>query len=177
MSLRWYVVHTYSGFEQKAKLALEEKVRQLHKEDVIAEVLVPQESVVEMKKGVKKTSRRKIFPGYILVRMKFDEYTWQVIKSVPKITGFVGGDLNNPPSVSDDEVRKILQQEEEGVSKPKPKIVFEKGESIRVIEGPFSNFNGVVEEVKPDKGKVRVLVSIFGRSTPVELDFMQVEKN
>lgn len=176
MPQHWYVVHTYSGFEQKAKKALEEKVRAAGKEEAITEVLVPSESVVEMKKGVKKTTNRKIFPGYILVRMDLNDDTWQIIKSVPKITGFVGGG-RTPPIVPDEEVQRITQQISEGTLRPKPKVSFEKGESIRVVDGPFTNFNGIVDEVKPEKGKVKVLVSIFGRSTPVELDFMQVEKN
>jgi transcriptional antiterminator NusG len=176
MSLSWYVVHTYSGFEQKAKKALDDKVKVLGKLDQIAEVLVPSESVVEMKKGVKKTSNRKIFPGYILVKMELTDETWQIIKSIPKVTGFVGGS-KEPPTVPDEEVQRITQQISEGSLRPKPKISFEKGESIRVVDGPFTNFNGIVDEVKPEKGKVKVLVSIFGRSTPVELDFIQVEKN
>lgn len=176
MAVHWYVVHTYSGFEQKAKKALEEKVKSLGKQDLIQEVLVPSENVVEMKKGVKKTTSRKIFPGYILVRMELTDETWQVIKGIPKVTGFVGG-AKNPPVVPDEEVQRITQQISEGTLRPKPKVTFEKGESIRVIDGPFTNFNGIVDEVKPEKGKVKVLVSIFGRSTPVELDFIQVEKN
>lgn len=176
MAVHWYVVHTYSGFEQKAKKALEEKVKSLGKQDLIQEVLVPSENVVEMKKGVKKTTSRKIFPGYILVRMELTDETWQVIKGIPKVTGFVGG-AKNPPVVPDEEVQRITQQISEGTLRPKPKVSFEKGESIRVIDGPFTNFNGIVDEVKPEKGKVKVLVSIFGRSTPVELDFIQVEKN
>jgi len=176
MAVHWYVVHTYSGFEQKAKKALEEKVKSLGKQDLIQEVLVPSENVVEMKKGVKKTTSRKIFPGYILVRMELTDETWQVIKGIPKVTGFVGG-AKNPPVVPDEEVQRITQQISEGTLRPKPKVTFEKGESIRVVDGPFTNFNGIVDEVKPEKGKVKVLVSIFGRSTPVELDFIQVEKN
>ena len=176
MALHWYVVHTYSGFEQKAKKALEEKVRSLSKVELIPEVMIPSESVVEMKKGVKKTTNRKIFPGYILVRMELNDDTWHIIKGVPKVTGFVGGS-RNPPVVPDEEVQRITQQISEGTLKPKPKVSFEKGESVRVVEGPFTNFNGLVDEVKPEKGKLKVLVSIFGRSTPVELDFMQVEKN
>lgn len=176
MALHWYVVHTYSGFEQKAKQALEEKVRTLGKQAQISEVLVPSESVVEMKKGMKKTSSRKIFPGYILVRMELDDETWHLIKSIPKITGFVGGGTQ-PTPVPDEEVLRITQQISEGTLKPKPKVSFEKGESVRVVDGPFTNFNGLVDEVKPERGKLKVLVSIFGRSTPVELDFMQVEKN
>ncbi len=176
MSLQWYVVHTYSGFEQKAKKALDEKIKSLSQQDLISEVLIPSESVVEMKKGVKKTSSRKIFPGYILVKMELNDTTWHIIKSVPKVTGFVGG-TKNPPSVPDEEVQRITQQISEGTLRPKPKVTFEKGESIRVVDGPFTSFNGIVDEVKPEKGKVKVLVSIFGRSTPVELDFIQVEKN
>lgn len=176
MSLHWYVVHTYSGFEAKAKKALEDKVKSLGKQGEIPEVLVPSESVVEMKKGVKKTSNRKIFPGYILVKMDLTDETWQIIKSVPKVTGFVGGS-KEPPIVPDEEVQRITQQISEGTLRPKPKVSFDKGESIRVVDGPFTNFNGIVDEVKPEKGKVKVLVSIFGRSTPVELDFIQVEKN
>lgn len=176
MPLHWYVVHTYSGFEQKAKLALEEKVKGLKKKDLISEVLVPSENVVEIKKGVKKTTSRKIFPGYILVRMDLNDESWHIIKAVPKITGFVGGG-KTPPIVPDEEVERLTKQISEGTLKPKPKVSFSQGESVRVVDGPFTNFNGTVDEVKPEKGKVKVLVSIFGRSTPVELDFMQVEKN
>lgn len=173
---KWYVVHTYSGYEQKAKKALEEKIKAEKMDELFSDILVPSESVVEIKKGVKKTSSRKFFPGYILVKMEINDQTWHLVKSVPKITGFVGGG-QTPPSVPDAEVEKITTQISEGTLKPKPKVSFEKGDSIRVIDGPFSSFNGVVDEVKPEKGKVRVLVSIFGRSTPVELDFMQLEKN
>ena len=176
MANHWYVVHTYSGFEQKAKLALEEKVKSLGKQALISEVLVPAENVVEMKKGVKKTSTRKIFPGYILVRMELNDETWHIVKAIPKITGFIGGN-KTPSVVPDEEVARITKQISEGTLKPKPKVSFDKGESVRVVDGPFTNFNGVVDEVKPEKGKIKVLVSIFGRSTPVELDFMQVEKN
>ncbi|MBI1908998.1 MAG: transcription termination/antitermination protein NusG [Deltaproteobacteria bacterium] len=176
MMLHWYVVHTYSGFEQKAKKALDDKVRSLGKQSLIEEVLVPSESVVEMKKGVKKTATRKFFPGYILVRMEFNEESWRIVKDTPKVTGFVGGS-KTPPVVPDEEVARITHQISEGTLKPKPKVSFDKGESVRVVDGPFTNFNGIVDEVKPEKGKLKVLVSIFGRSTPVELDFMQVEKN
>jgi len=175
MAHHWYVVHTYSGFEQKAKLALEERVRALGKEQYVSEVLVPSENVVEMKKGVKKTTSRKFFPGYILVKMELNEDTWHLIKNTPKITGFVGNNTN-PPIVPEEEVRRITQQIDEGTLRPKPKVSFEKGENVRVIDGPFATFNGMVEEVNPEKGKLKVLVSIFGRSTPIELDFMQVEK-
>jgi len=176
MSMNWYVVHTYSGFEQKAKKALEERIKSLHKAKFFGEVLVPSESVVEMKKGVKKTTTRKFFPGYILVQMDLNDDTWHIVKGTPKITGFVGNSTH-PPIVPEEEVRRITQQIDEGTLRPKPKVSFEKGESVRVIDGPFATFNGMVEEVNPEKGKLKVLVSIFGRATPIELDFIQVEKN
>lgn len=173
---QWYVVHTYSGYEQKAKKALEEKIKADKMDDSFSDILIPSESVVEMKKGVKKTAARKFFPGYMLVKMELNDHTWHLVKSIPKITGFVGS-AKSPPSIPEQEVERITKQISEGTLKPKPKIAFEKGESIRVVDGPFTNFNGIVDEVKPEKGKVKVLVSIFGRSTPVELDFMQLEKN
>jgi transcription termination/antitermination protein NusG len=173
---QWYVVHTYSGFEQKAKLALQERIRQHHMEELFGEVLIPSENVIELVRGEKKTTTRKFFPGYMLVKMILNDNTWHLVKSTPRITGFVGNAVN-PPAVPDEEVARITNQMEEGTLKPRPKVEFEEGESVRVIDGPFVNFNGVVEEVKPDKGKLRVMVSIFGRSTPVELDFVQVEKN
>ncbi len=176
MEKKWYVVHTYSGYEAKAKQALEEKIKFLKKEEFFGEVLIPQENVVEMVKGKKKTQARKFFPGYILVNMVMNEETWHLVRSTPKVTGFVGGG-KNPPSIPDAEVERINTKISEGQMQPKPKFSFEKGESVRVIDGPFQNFNGIVDDVKPDKGKLRVLVSIFGRSTPVELDFIQVEKN
>jgi transcription termination/antitermination protein NusG len=175
-AMKWYVVHTYSGYEQKAKAALEERVRSLHMEGKIGSVLVPIERVQELGKGgVRKISSRKFFPGYIFVQMELDNDTWHVIKNTPKITGFVGHSTN-PPEVPESEVREITQQMEEGALRPKPKVLFEVGEAIKVVDGPFQDFNGTVEEVKPEKGKVRVLISIFGRATPVELDFVQVEK-
>ncbi len=176
MEKKWYIVHTYSGFEAKVQAAMEENIRQAGKEEYFGEILVPTEKVVEMVKGEKKTTTRKFFPGYILVNMNLNAETWHLVKDTAKVTGFVGGS-ENPPSISEDEVKKITRQMEEGAAKPKPKVLFEKGESIRVIDGPFTNFIGLVEEVKPDKGKLRVLVSIFGRATPVELDFVQVEKS
>ena len=176
MQKNWYIVHTYSGFEFKAKQALEERIRALGKQDCFGEILVPSENVVEMKKGTKRNTKRKFFPGYILVEMALSDDTHQIVKSIPKITGFVGG-TTVPPTVPEEEVRRITTQISEGTLRPKPIAQFEKGESIRVVDGPFVNFNGIVDEVKPDKGKLRVLVSIFGRATPVELDFMQVEKN
>ena len=173
--MHWYVVHTYSGYEQKAKKALEERIRQHGVEHLFEDVLVPQENVVEVKKGVKRTTKRQFFPGYILVRMELNETTWHIVKGTPKITGFVGGSMN-PPSVPDEEVDRITSQIQEGTLKPKSKVEFEKGESVRVVSGPFSTFTGIVDEVHEGKGKLRVLVSIFGRSTPIELDFTQVEK-
>jgi len=173
---RWYVVHTYSGYENKVKTALEEKVRALGLEDRITDVLIPSESVVELVKGERRTSSRKFFPGYILVHMELDDQTWHVVKSTPKVTGFIGS-RTEPAVIPDEDVDKIKGQMAEGHEKPRPKYSFEKGDSVRVTDGPFINFNGTVEEVRPDKGKLRVLVSIFGRPTPVELDFIQVTKN
>lgn len=176
MAKNWYVVHTYSGYEQKAKKALEERIRQHKVEHLFDEVMVPQESVVEVKKGSKKkVSKRQFFPGYVLVKMELNDATWHIVKGTPKVTGFVGGSMN-PPTVPEEEVARITHQIEEGTLKPKPKVEFEKGENVRVTSGPFSTFTGIVDEVNESKGKLRVLVSIFGRSTPIELDFMQVEK-
>ena len=174
---KWYVVHTYSGYEQKAKAALEERVRALKMEDKIGAVLVPVERVQELGKGgQRRISSRKFFPGYIFVNMELTDETWHVIKDTPKITGFVGHSTQ-PPEVPESEVREITQQMEEGALRPKPKVLFEVGEAVKVVDGPFQDFNGTVEEVRPEKGKVRVLISIFGRATPVELDFVQVEKS
>lgn len=173
--MNWYVVHAYSGYEYKVKSALEEQIRLAGKEDFFGEILVPCEQVVGIVKGVKKTSSRKFFPGYILVQMDLNDETWHIINDTPKITGFVGG-MKNPPPISPEELIKITTQMEEGAVRPKPKVLFEAGENVRVIDGPFMNFTGNVEEVKPEKGRLRVMVSIFGRPTPVELDFVQVEK-
>lgn len=177
--MKWYVVHTYSGHEQKAKQSLEERIKSYGKEAFFGEVLIPSENVVEMVQGEKKTTTRKFFPGYVLVKMILNDEMWHLVKNTPKITGFVGGGTGTkrPTPVPEKEVRKLTKQISEGTLRPKMKTTFEKGESVRVIEGPFQNFNGLVDDVKPDKGKLVVLVSIFGRSTPVELDFTQVEKN
>lgn len=178
MTKLWYVVHTYSGFERKAKAALEERIRTFGKQDLFGNILVPEEQVVELVKGKKRTSARKFFPGYILVNMELNDETWHIVKSTPKVTGFVGGS-NDPktiPPVSESEISEIHQQVREGTLRPKPKVLFEVGENVKVIDGPFQDFTGVVEEVKPEKGKLRVLISIFGRATPVELDLVQVEK-
>lgn len=174
-NLKWYVVHTYSGFENRAKKSLEERIKQFALEDRFGEVLIPMETVEEVRGGTKRTQKRKFFPGYMLVQMSMDEQTWHLVKSTPKVTGFVGN-ATKPPAVTDAEVRRLTSALTEGVTKPTPKVEYEEGDQVRVIDGPFANFNGTVEEVKPEKQKVRVLVSIFGRSTPVELDFMQVEK-
>jgi len=176
MAQKWYVVHTYSGFENKVKSVLEERIKSAKREEYFSEVLVPAEKVIEMIKGKKKTSSRKFFPGYILVKMELNDETWHIVKDTPKVTGFVG-DRANPAAIPDKEVDEIKNQMSEGLLRPKHRLTFEKGDHIRVVDGPFSNFIGLVEAVNPEKGKVRVLVSIFGRSTPVELDFAQVKKN
>src|SRR5512143_991235 len=176
MAKAWYVIHTYSGYEHKAKAALEERIRTLGKQEQFGDVLVPAEKAVELVKCRKKTSSRKFFPGYILVNMELNDETWHIIKSTPKVTGFVG-DATNPAPISEAEVQDITNQMAEGAARPKPKVLFETGESVKVIDGPFQDFKGVGEEVTADKGKLRVLISIFGRATPVELDFVQVEKN
>jgi len=175
MALKWYIVHTYSGYEQMAKSALEARIKSAEKEDEITDVMIPAEKVVEMVKGEKHTSMRKFFPGYILVKMELNEETWHIVKNTPKVTGFVGGSTN-PPALTDDEVENIQHQMEDGAVKPKPKITFEKGDSVSVTDGPFATFTGYVDEVYPEKGKVKVMVSIFGRPTPVELEFFQVKK-
>ena len=175
MDLKWYIVHTYSGFENKVKKSLEERVKALGQEEFFGKILVPTEQVIELRKGQKKTSSRKFYPGYILVNMFLNEDTWHTVKDTAKVTGFVGGGVK-PTPIPDEEAERIILQMEEGVSKPKPKYRFEEGDEVRVIDGPFVNFQGVVDEVKPDKEKLRVLITIFGRSTPVELDFIQVNK-
>jgi transcriptional antiterminator NusG len=172
---KWYIVHTYSGQEARAKQALLERAAALHQEEHFEEVLIPEESVVEMVKGQKRTSKRKFFPGYILVRMSLSDETWHVVKGTPKITGFVGG-TTSPPSISDEEVARMTQKIKEGAAKPKPLISFDEGENVRVVTGPFANFSGFVDEVMPEKEKVRVMVQVFGRATPVVLDYTNVEK-
>lgn len=175
MELRWYIVHTYSGFENKVKVSLEERVKTLGQEKYFGKILVPTEQVIELRKGQKKTSSRKFYPGYILVQMVLNDETWHTVKNTGKVTGFVGGEVK-PTPISDEEAERVIRQMEEGVSKPKPKYSFEEGDEVRVIDGPFNNFQGVVEEMKPDKEKLRVLITVFGRPTPVELDFIQVNK-
>lgn len=174
--MRWYVVHAYSGFEKSVARNLIERIERAGMKDRFGEILVPVEEVVEMKGGQKKTAERKFFPGYVLVQMEMDDDTWHLVKSTPKVTGFVGGTATKPAPISEKEVQSIMDQMREGVEKPKPKILFEVGETVRVIDGPFTDFNGNVEEVNYDKSKLRVSVMIFGRATPVELGFGQVEK-
>ena len=175
MALKWYIVHVYSGFENKVKAALEERIASSSHQDKFGEVLVPTEEIVELVKGKRKTSSRKFYPGYILVQMELDDGTWHVVNDTAKVTGFLGG-RNKPAPISDEEADRILNRMEAGKLKPQPKYFFEFGDEIRVIDGPFTNFNGTVEDVNHEKGKIKVLVSIFGRSTPVELDFVQVQK-
>lgn len=175
MALKWYIVHVYSGFENKVKIALEERIAGFSDPEKFGEVLVPTEEIVELVKGKRKTSSRKFYPGYILVKMELDDETWHVVNSTAKVTGFLGG-RDKPAPISDEEAEQIIQRMEAGKDKPQPKYYFDAGDEIRVIDGPFKNFNGTVEEVNPEKGKIRVLVSIFGRSTPVELEFVQVTK-
>ena len=175
MARAWYILHTYSGFEEQVKTVLQERVKNAGQEDFFGEILVPTEQVVEMVKGTKKTSDRKFFPGYILLNVDLNDHTWHTIRDTPKVTSFVGGDLH-PQSLSDDEAMKIIGRIKEGALKPKQKVLYEHGDQVRVTDGPFANFQGVVEEVFPDKGRVKVMVSIFGRETPVELEFVQVVK-
>src|SRR5512135_657411 len=174
MGKNWYVVHTYSGFEEKVRVSIEEKVGALGLQDKIMRVLIPTERVVELRAGKKKESDKKFYPGYILVEMELDDETWHMIKNIPRVTGFVGG--KKPVPIPEEEVEIIMQQVEKGPV-PQVKTQYQKGDSVRIIDGPFSNFNGLVEDVDMDHGRLRVMVSIFGRNTPVELNFFQVEKN
>jgi len=176
MSMRWYVVHAYSGQEKSIQAALIDRIKRSGMAEKFGQVLVPTEEVVELKKGQKALSERRFFPGYILVQMDMTDETWHLVKSTPKVTGFIGGTAMRPTPISDKEVENILHQVQEGVEKPKPKVLFEVGETVRVTDGPFNDFNGSVEEVNYEKSKIRVSVLIFGRPTPVELEFGQVEK-
>jgi transcriptional antiterminator NusG len=176
MALRWYVVHAYSGFENQVKRSLEDRIARSGMQDQFGEILVPTEEVVEMREGQKRKSERKFFPGYVLVKMEMNDDTWHLVKDAPKVMGFIGGTSDKPAPITDREADQILQRIQEGVEKPKPKVLFETGEVVRVTDGPFNDFNGVVEEVNYEKSKLRVAVLIFGRSTPVELEFGQVEK-
>jgi transcriptional antiterminator NusG len=176
MSKKWFVVHAYSGFEKTVQRTLQDRIRRAGMQDQFGQILVPVEEVVEMRSGQKNISERKFFPGYVLVEMEMTDDTWHLVKNTPKVTGFVGGTATKPTPISEKEVQNILHQIQEGVEKPRPKVLFEVGEAVRVKEGPFADFHGNVEDVNYDKSKLRVSVTIFGRSTPVELEFGQVEK-
>ena len=177
MAKRWYVVHAYSGFEKQVKRSLEDRIARSDLQDFFGQVLVPTEEVVEMKGGQKRRSDRKFFPGYVLVEMEMTDETWHLVKDVPKVMGFIGGTADRPAPITEREANAILNRVQEGVDKPRPKVLFEPGEMVRVVDGPFNDFNGVVEEVDYDKSRLKVAVLIFGRSTPVELEFHQVEKS
>lgn len=177
MAMRWYVVQAFSGFEKSVKRSLEERIERAGLGEKFGDVLVPTEEVVEIRGDKKQRSERKFFPGYVLVRMEMDDETWHLVKEVPRVLGFIGGTADRPAPISDAEADAILQRVQEGVEKPRPKVLFEVGEVVRVTDGPFNDFNGVVEEVNFDKNRLLVAVQIFGRSTPVELGFSQVEKS
>jgi transcriptional antiterminator NusG len=176
MALRWYVVHAYSGFENQVKRSLEERVKRAGMQEKFGQILVPTEEVIEMREGQKRKSDRKFFPGYVLVQMEMSDDTWHLVKDVPKVMGFIGGTADRPAPITEREANAILARVQEGAEKPRPKVLFEPGEVVRITEGPFNDFNGVVEEVDYEKNRLRVAVLIFGRSTPVELEFGQVEK-
>lgn len=176
MAMRWYVVHAYSGFEKSVMKALKERVERSGMQHMFGQILVPVEEVMEVKDGRKALTERKFFPGYVLVEMEMTDESWHLVKSTPKVTGFVGGTGNRPTPITEREAQSILQQMQEGVEKPKPKVLFEVGEVLRVTEGPFADFNATVEDVDYDKSRLKVSVLIFGRATPVEVDFAQVEK-
>ena len=176
MAMRWYVVHAYSGYEKKVAATLKERIELHGMQDRFGEVLVPTEEVVEMRGGQKRRSERKFFPGYVLVEMELDDETWHLVKETPRVLGFIGGNADAPAPITEAEANAILNRIEEGVEAPRPKTMFEPGEMVRVVDGPFNDFNGVVEEVNYEKSRLNVAVLIFGRSTPVELEFGQVEK-
>ena len=175
MALRWYVVHVYSGFERKVVQSIREQAQQLGMTDKIAEVLVPTEEVMEVRRGTKVNTERKFFPGYVLVKMEMDDETWHLVKNTPKVTAFLGS-KGRPMPISEAEAARILTQVKEGIERPKRAVIFEVGEQVRGSDGPFTSFNGLVEEVDEEKGRLKVAVSIFGRATPVELEYSQVEK-
>lgn len=175
MTKQWYVVHTYSGFENKVKANIEERVGSLGMKDKFGQILIPTENVVELKEGKKRVAVKKVFPGYILVEMEMSDETWTLVKNIPKVTGFVGSS-NTPSPLAEKEVESIIQQMDASVAAPRSRVQFNRGDAVRIVAEPFLGFNGVVDDVDPDHGKVKVLVSIFGRATPVELDFLQVEK-
>jgi transcriptional antiterminator NusG len=174
MAIRWYVIHVYSGFEKKVAESIREQARQGGMEDLFDQVLVPTEEVVELRRGQKVSSERKFFPGYVLIKMDLNDETWHLVRNTPKVTGFLGN--RRPSPITEKEAERILQQVQEGVERPKPSVIFEVGEQVRVADGPFTSFNGMVEEVDEERARLKVAVSIFGRSTPVELEYSQVEK-
>ena len=176
MALRWYVVQAFSGYEKSVKRSLEERIVRYNMETSFGEILVPTEEVVEMRDGKKRRSERKFFPGYVLVQMEMDDDSWHLVKDAPRVLGFIGGKKDQPAPITDKEVDSIMSRIKEGTDKPRPKVLFEAGELVRIVDGPFNDFNGVVEEVDYDTSRMRVSVSIFGRSTPVDLQFIQVEK-
>jgi transcriptional antiterminator NusG len=175
MASHWYVIHVYSGFEKKVATAIREQAEQKGLAERFEEILVPTEEVVEVKRGAKVSSERKFFPGYVLIKMDLDDETWHLVKNTAKVTGFLGG-RGRPSPISEAEATRIMRQVQEGIERPKPSITFEIGEQVRVADGPFTSFNGVVEEVDEEKSRIKVAVSIFGRATPVELEYSQVEK-
>ena len=175
MTARWYVIHVYSGFEKKVAASIDEQVKQKGMEDKFEKVLVPIEEVVEMRRGAKISAERKFFPGYVLIKMEITDETWHLVKNTPKVTGFLGGS-GRPSPISEAEAERIMHQVQEGIERPKPAVTFEVGEQVRVSDGPFTSFNGLVEDVDEERARVKVAVSIFGRSTPVELEYAQVEK-
>ena len=175
MASRWYVIHVYSGFENKVAQSIREQAKQCNMEDAILDVQVPTEEVVRMRRGTKVSSQRKFFPGYVLVSMELTDESWHLIKNTPKVTGFLGG-RGQPSPISNAEADRIMHQVQEGIERPKPLITFEVGEQVRVADGPFASFNGLVEDVDEEKARLKVSVSIFGRATPVELEYSQVEK-
>ena len=176
MTKRWYVVHAYSGFESHVKRSMEERIKLHGMEDMFGEILIPTEEVVEMREGQTRKSDRKFFPGYVLVEMEMNDDTWHLVKDVPRVMGFIGGTSDKPAPITEKEANEILDRVQEGAEKPRPKTLFEPGELVRVTEGPFNDFNGVVEEVNYEKNRLRVSILVFGRSTPVDLEFGQVEK-
>lgn len=176
MAKRWYVVHAFSGFESHVKRSLEERIQLHGMEDLFGEILIPTEEVVEMREGTKRKSDRKFFPGYVLVEMEMNDDSWHLVKDIPRVMGFIGGTSDKPAAISEKEANEILSRVQEGAEKPRPKTLFEPGELVRVTDGPFNDFNGVVEEVNYEKNRLRVSILVFGRSTPVDLEFGQVEK-